>query len=135
MKITNKIVIKWQGEKWYKDFDKQVNQAEKEMARDVAKSAKRYCPVSSPKEFAKRERQAERNGWANPKHLRSTIKAYKSKFKEGGYIVHAGGRGARHAAQVELGTHKMEAKPYLRPALKDHDLYQRVWEKTRGYLD
>ena len=50
--------------------------------------------------------------------LRKSIKARKSKFEDGGWIVKAGSKKAYHAWLVEHGSQKMSAKPYLRPALE-----------------
>jgi HK97 gp10 family phage protein len=55
-------------------------------------------------------------------HLAREIRVLKSKFKGGGYMVYAQPPGGYtppyHAIFVELGTKKMQAIPYLRPALK-----------------
>ena len=52
--------------------------------------------------------------------LASEIEIKTSKFKDGGFIVQAQGPGNYdkfYATFVELGTHKMEAIPFLRPSL------------------
>jgi len=62
-------------------------------------------------------------------NLRGSIKKRKSKYKDGGYIVEAGGRGSSkgyHAFNVEVGHvliawgkptgKRVPAKPFLRPA-------------------
>lgn len=50
--------------------------------------------------------------------LRKSIKAKKSRYADGGWIVKAGGKGAYQAWLIEHGSQKMPAKPYLRPALE-----------------
>lgn len=53
-------------------------------------------------------------------NLRKSIKAKKSRFEDGGYIVKAGGKGARQAHLVEFGyggPKPAPPKPFLRPAL------------------
>ena len=47
--------------------------------------------------------------------LRKSIRARKSRFEDGGWIVQAR---APHAHLVEYGTQNMAAKPFLRPALE-----------------
>jgi len=49
--------------------------------------------------------------------LKASIKAFKSKFKDGGAIVLAGSKKAFYAHMVEYGTVVMAPKPFLRPAL------------------
>jgi len=65
--------------------------------------------------------------------LASQIDVRKSKFKDGGFLVMSQGPGTwkppYRATFVELGTHKMDAIPHLRPALrknktKIHQLYK-----------
>ena len=53
--------------------------------------------------------------------LRDSIRVKKSKFKNGGYLITAGGPGAKHVNLVELGTYKMDKKPFLRPALHNKE--------------
>lgn len=64
--------------------------------------------------------------------LASEIEVKKSKFKDGGFIVIAQGPGNYdkfYATFVELGTHKMDAIPYLRPALhKNERKIQRMFK-------
>jgi hypothetical protein len=52
--------------------------------------------------------------------LRKSIRAKKSRFADGGWIVTAGGKGAAHAHLVEYGhggKKPAAKKPFLRPAL------------------
>ena len=43
------------------------------------------------------------------------------------------GSNVEYAPYVELGTRKMKAKPYLRPAIENHiDEYKRVLERETG---
>ena len=67
-------------------------------------------------------------------HLASEIDVIKSKFKNGGYIVAAQApghyTGKYHAVFVEVGTKKMQAIPYLRPALKKNkQLIRNLFDK------
>ena len=48
--------------------------------------------------------------------LRKSIKAKKSKFEDGGWIVIMGGKGARQAWLIEFGREGAPAFPTLRPA-------------------
>lgn len=53
--------------------------------------------------------------------LASEIDVRTSKYEGGGYVVEAQGAGnydKYYAAFVEVGTHKMAAQPYMRPAVK-----------------
>lgn len=49
--------------------------------------------------------------------LAVSIRVEKSRFKNGGFLVVADGSEKYHATFMELGTHKDEAQPFLRPAL------------------
>lgn len=50
-------------------------------------------------------------------NLKRSIKARKSKFDDGGWIVYCDYRIGPHAHLLEFGTEKMAAHPFLRPAL------------------
>lgn len=72
------------------------------------------------------------------KGLLSQFYVDKSKFKNGGYLVHVQGpkkfTPPFHASYLEMGSFKDEAKPYLRPAKKKNErkakkLYQDALDK------
>ena len=107
--------IEWHIEEFLKSMNKDFKeQIEKEAAENIEQNAKQLCPVGN-----KHYTTVDGKSWANrtPGTLRDSIKAYKSKFKNGGWIVNAGDYNAYYASFVELGTKKMAPKPFLRPAL------------------
>ena len=106
--------IEWHGDDFVLEMDRNLEKlVEKKAAENIEKRAKTLCPVgktittSSGKSWKSRK----------PGTLKRTIRARKSKFKNGGWIVSAGSNDAFYAGFVELGTKRMSAKPYLRPAL------------------
>jgi len=106
--------IEWKGEEFLIEMDKKFkNAVEKKAAQNIEKQAKQFCPVG------KTIKTSSGKSWQSkaPGTLRNSIKARKSKFKGGGWIVTAGSHDAFYSGFVELGTKKMTASPYLRPAL------------------
>lgn len=49
-------------------------------------------------------------------NLRRSIKARRSRFEGGGWIVYCDHNIGPHAHLIEFGTQKMRARPFLRPA-------------------
>lgn len=80
-------------------IEKAVAEASVKAAEQVAADARRLVPVNSGE-------------------LQASIRAVKSKFKDGGAIIMAGSKKAFYAHMVEYGTVKKSARPFLRPALK-----------------
>lgn len=70
--------------------------------------------------------------------LASQIEVKASQFKDGGWVVVAQGPGnydRYYASFVELGTSKMEAIPYLRPALRRNKYrMRRLTERELGAI-
>ena len=98
--------VDWDIKKHLDLVDKAMDEAAQEGAEWIAKSA---------------QRQIRRSAKNPTGQLASEIEVVKSKDKGGGYRVEAQGPGNYtrfYASFVELGTKKMDAIPYLRPALK-----------------
>lgn len=74
-----------------------VNDEALSIARNIAIDAKMLAPVDEG-------------------DLVMSVRAVKSKFKDGGAIVIAGGGSEYYASFIELGTKKKPAQPFLRPA-------------------
>lgn len=49
-------------------------------------------------------------------NLRGSITKVPSKFKNGGFVIMAGGGQEYYARFIEFGTKKMSPKPFMRPA-------------------
>lgn len=107
--------------------DKAVNFASKKGAELVNVEAKRRCPVGDYERAS-----AHIGDWKQRKKgsLRKSIKIKKSKYKNGGYLVTAGGYNTYYAVWVELGaparsseqwkkaghSFPVPRQPFLRPA-------------------
>ena len=92
--------LEWNDEEVLRDIGKITAKVTKEGAKKVMRDARRYCPV---------EKTGKADKWGNrPGSLRASIRIQKSKFKGGGYLVVAGGKGSWgdpfYAPFVELGT-------------------------------
>lgn len=96
------IALIWHGARILKKIDKQNIKLIRCVAQTISRTAKQSCPVKTGT-------------------LRRSIRAVVSKDKA---EVHAGGSVAgiatpvEYAGYVELGTSKMAAQPYLRPAVE-----------------
>jgi len=121
--------IEWNDESVIRAIEGAVKVATKEGAKKVAATARRLCPV---------EKTGKQDKWGNrPGSLKASIRVEKSKFKNGGYLVKVGGKGAWgdpfYAPFVELGTpgtsyqthapkrsgprSSIKARAFLRPGL------------------
>lgn len=100
------MTLIWKSKEFLKKVQSAVEVAAKEGAELVAEDAKNILMKNA----------------RNPTgELASQIEIKTSRYKDGGYIVQAQGPGnytKYRATFVELGTSKMQAIPYLRPALK-----------------
>ena len=102
--------IEWNDKKFLAEIKGNVEALEKEGAEIVAKTARETTAFK------------DQTG-----ALRRSIRTEKSKFKDGGHLVKAGGKGewgdARHFVPVELGhggKNPAPAHPFLRPALENN---------------
>jgi len=98
MALRVNVDIEW-NDALAPEIEKAVAGASVKAAEAVAADARRLVPVDSGE-------------------LQASIKAMKSKFKDGGAIILAGNKKAFYAHMIEYGTVKKAAKPFLRPALK-----------------
>ena len=99
------MITEWNDKQLLAEVDKIMEGVAKEGAGWVRDDAKKILISKSKRSTGK---------------LASQIEIKISKFKNGGYIVQAQGSGnydKYYASFVELGTHKMKAIPFLRPAL------------------
>lgn len=100
--------VVWHGDKIEKKLKKQVGENLQAAAYIVEADAKRLCPVSP---HGGRLRSSI-NTQVNIQKLEGRVKA-------GGEVGEGfTGSPVEYAAYVELGTVKMSAQPYLRPALE-----------------
>jgi HK97 gp10 family phage protein len=102
------MLIEWHPEEFIKELEAYIDDNCEIIAKQIAADAK------STSAF-KDETSGENRG-----KLRRSIRAKKSKYKDGGWIAQAGRKGAKQAWLVEHGhggPHPAPAHPYLRPAL------------------
>ena len=99
-------MVKWFPERFLKEADRILGRNLQEVAKKVETDAKTLCPVDTG-------------------DLKKSMKNYKSKYKDDGYIVWAGGGEEYYARMVEHGTVKMAAKPFLNPALEKNKSFMR----------
>jgi len=94
-----KVVVNFRGDTVIKKLQSVVEAKSLEIAESVASNARALAPSKTGA-------------------LRRSIKAKKSKFKNGGAIVTVGGGEQYYASFIEFGTSKMAATPFLRPAIE-----------------
>ena len=109
--------FQWDEDKVLRVMEQVTDEILKDGAEDVLNEAKRLLTAGAKKPSG---------------HLLREIGLVKSKYEGGGYFVIAQGKGhwtrPYHASFVELGTHKMDAIPFLRPAYKRHEK-KVVWNR------
>lgn len=124
------IKIDWDDKKFVNAIKKATAETAKDGAEYVAELAKRNLERKAP---------------GSTGTLASQIEVKASKFEDGGWIVEAQGKNNYdtiitgkgtllhrwYAIFVELGTSKMEAIPYLRPALRRGKYYMRKFLAKR----
>ena len=103
--IDADVVVKWNADKFTRQVDEQAEQSAKEIADKIEADAKAAAPVITGE-------------------LRDSIKAYKSRIDDIGYIVDVG---VFYGSFVELGTSRIKSNPFLRRALEKN-------AKQYGYL-
>ena len=112
--------IEWRGNHFVAEMNKLFSkEVEEKAAKNIASLAKSLCPVGSINRRISAKGASKGKTWSSrtPGRLRESIKPYKSKYKDGGWIVHAGGFDPFYAWMVEYGVPGISPKPYLRPAL------------------
>ncbi|MHC4265969.1 MAG: HK97 gp10 family phage protein [Planctomycetota bacterium] len=123
--------VEWFGNRVLKAVKDIVEINEEDSARRVAKDARKNCPVG----------KWERSGggiksWKarNPGSLKKSIEVHKSKYKDGGHIVSAGGYDVYYASFVELGVPAkgIPKKAFLRGAAKKEE--RRFRSMLKGLL-
>ena len=121
------MTVEWHGEIILKQVRAVAELSEKASAERIEKEAIEDCPTGE-------------EGWGRavsggPKHggkswtarksgsLRDSIKARKSKFKDGGWIVSAGNDDVFYASFVELGVpvYGIKKRPFMRHAKKNEE--------------
>ena len=114
--------VKWYGKELITRLRPLIAQLEKESAHIIERDAKRKCPVWRGEE---RKLMPGDKTWKARKRgaLRDSIRAVRSKYRKGGWIVSAGNYDVFYAAFVELGTpgRGIPRDPFLRRPLN--------WEK------
>ena len=100
MAFSVKVSLDW-DDGLSKKINTAVQKSTLQAAKEVEATAKRLAPKATGE-------------------LRNSIRAVKSKFKDGGAIIISGNDKAFYAHMVEYGTVNMSAKPHLRPALRQN---------------
>ena len=102
------MTVEWFSKKLIRNIRDIIDDISEQGAEWVAADARRLVPVSKKPD-------------GEIDHLKTRLDVRKSKFKDGGYSVYAQGPNNYdkfYAIFVELGTSKMTARPFLRPALR-----------------
>ena len=101
--------IEWHANTILNDARVIISRLEKKTAKKIAAKAEARCPVWDGE---KRKITAGDESYKarKPGSLRDSIKAYPSKYKNGGWIVMAGSYDVFYASFVELGTKSWWAK-------------------------
>lgn len=99
------IALVWHGDKILKGIDKQNKRLIRCIAITISREAKKLCPVKTG---------------TLKRSIRAIVTENKSQVRAGGDAGCAPGVGSpvEYAGYVELGTSKMFADPYLRPAVE-----------------
>ena len=116
--VKNQVVLEWFGDEFYKTMSEDSILAERATAERVYRKAIENAPVSkygrSFRKFYvnKRGKITKMRPWQQriPGRLKSSIKKYISKFRDGGWIVMAGDFLAYYARIVEYGTKQRRQK-------------------------
>ena len=127
------VTVEWHGLRILNQVREVCSESEEDVAKRVAKIAKKKCP------YGKFERAAKPGQvfWKQrrPGLLRDSIKYEPSKFKDGGWVVFVPGQGSGtyYVRWVELGAparsheqwktmghaHPVPRQPFLRPAAEE----------------
>lgn len=98
------IAIKWYGNDILKKIDKQNIDLIRCIARTISRTAKQLCPVKTS---------------TLRRSIRAVVTKDIAKVQAGGtWLVGGVATPVEYAGYVELGTSKMAAQPYLRPAVE-----------------
>ena len=110
--------FRWHGTLIYNAVKALADVNEKKAAENIEWDAIKYCP------------EATENGG----DLKGTIRAVKSSYKDGGYVVIAGEEGVPYASYVEMGVpaHDIKKRPFMRRAAKKEQ--KRFWRRMKRAL-
>ncbi len=97
--------LNWNAKPLIDEVNRKMEKKLKRAALQVARDARALCPVVTGA-------------------LRESIKAYPSKFPDGGWVVITGGGDQFYWSFVELGYDGHSPKPYMRKAL----------QKNKGFI-
>ena len=114
------MTVEWHGEIILKQVQAVAELSEKASAERIEKEAIEDCPVG---EWERSITGGKTWKARKPGYLRDSIKARKSKFKDGGWIVSAGIDDVFYASFVELGVpaHDIKKRPFMRRAKKNEE--------------
>ena len=111
--------VKWYDKELMRRLRPIIARLEKDTAHRIEREAKAMCPVWDGEE---RELKPGDATWKARKRgaLRDSIRAVRSKYRDGGWIVMAGNYDVFYAAFVELGTpgRQIPKNPFLRRPLE-----------------
>ena len=111
--MSNQLKVEWHASEFLLEMDTLfAKEVDERAAKNMTRQARDLCPVGNVIVKSSGATWKSRS----PGTLKRSIKAYKSKFKDGGWIVMAGDSDAFYARFVELGTRKKGARPFLRSA-------------------
>jgi len=114
------MTVEWHGEIILKQVQAVAEWSEKASAERIEREAIANCPVG---EWERSITGGKTWKARKPGSLRDSIKAHKSKFKDGGWIVSAGNDDVFYASFVELGVpaHDIKKRPFMRRAKKNEE--------------
>lgn len=133
--MSDDYKIVWNSKKIIDEINAKKEIAAKKIAAQIKKSAQELCPVGEWERNVAAKGRYKGKSWTarKPGTLKKSIRYKKSKYKDGGCIVTAGGLDAFYASFVELGVeikNLKRKKPFLRPALdKNKQIYKKEIEK------
>ena len=119
------MTVEWFGQVNLNQVTAIVEWSEKASAERIEKEAIASCPVGEWERSVSGGPKHGGKSWTarKPGALRDSIKARKSKFKDGGWIVIAGNEDVFYASFVELGVpaHDIKKRPFMRRAKKNEE--------------
>jgi HK97 gp10 family phage protein len=116
--------VKWYGDEVIKEIRKASRKALQESGKLIVREAKSLCPVGIEERFVAKSGQYAGKNYSGriPGTLKRSIRYRVTRNGKSVQVI-AGGRSgeyltAFYSAMVEWGTHRMLARPFLRPALE-----------------